>query len=168
MYYTISQISNHAIELFALAGLNGEVLLRNTSDAPPGPRLGGMDGTLMGNEWLEEHMTTGYEGEWFTKNRDNDEDAAIKDNTTSRFMNCQDPAAPPRPATTVTTAPTASVVGHLLCHCARACVAHLFRACVRGLTFLLYRGLPMNSFFAVYPGTGTIEMPFFPPFPPLL
>ena len=61
MYYTIGQLSNHAIELFALAGLNGEVLLRNTSDAPPAPRLGGLGGNLNGNEWLEEHMCGNFE-----------------------------------------------------------------------------------------------------------
>lgn len=41
----------------------------------------------MGNEWLEEHMVSGYQGGWFTMNPDFDEDASIGDNTTSRFMN---------------------------------------------------------------------------------
>ena len=46
-----------------------------------------MGGTLMGNEWLEEHMVHGYKGGWFTMNPGGDEDASIGDDTTSRFMN---------------------------------------------------------------------------------
>ena len=89
LYYTVGQLSNHAVELFALASLpGGEVLLRNTSNVPPAPgTLGGMGETLQGNEWLEEHMVEGYEGGWFTMNPGHDEDASITDNVTSRFMN---------------------------------------------------------------------------------
>ena len=50
-------------------------------------RLGGMGGNLIGNEWLEEHMVTGYSGGWYTQNPDNDEDASIGDNTSSRVLN---------------------------------------------------------------------------------
>ena len=47
LYYTLGQLSNHAVELFALLGLNGEILLSNSSDVPPtpggeGPQLRGM------------------------------------------------------------------------------------------------------------------------------
>lgn len=89
LYFTLGQLSNHAVELFALASLNGEVIVQNTSDLLPPPRssLQGMGGTLMGNEWLEEHMIRGYESGWFTLNPGNEEDASIMDNTTSRFMN---------------------------------------------------------------------------------
>eukprot|EP00937_MAST-01D_sp_MAST-1D-sp2_P000025 g25.t1 len=99
LYYTVGQLSNHAIELFALASLNGEILLRNASDTPPGPgpasaatatqrgQLRGMGGDLMGNEWLEEHLVEGYQGGWFTMNPGGDEDASIADDTTSRILN---------------------------------------------------------------------------------
>lgn len=89
LYFTLGQLSNHAVELFAFVGLNGEVFLQNSSDLPPdpGPSLQGMGGTLMGNEWLEEHMVTGYKGGWFTLNPGGEEDASISDNTTGRFMN---------------------------------------------------------------------------------
>ena len=88
LYYTVGQLSNHAPELFALAGLGrGEVLTANAADVPVAPRLGGMGGTLMGNEWLEEHMVSGYAGGWFTQNPGGEEDASVGDNTTSRFMN---------------------------------------------------------------------------------
>jgi hypothetical protein len=93
VYYTVGQLSNHAVELFALAGLNGEILLRNASDPIPEPhshgtaRLGGMGGNLIGNAWLEEHMVTGFEGGWFTLNPGGEEDASIADNTTSRWLN---------------------------------------------------------------------------------
>ena len=90
LYYTVGQLSNHAVELFALANLNGEVLLRNQSDLPPPPGPGrrlGMGANLTGNEWLEEHMVEGYEGGWFTQNPNHEEDASISDNVTSRFLN---------------------------------------------------------------------------------
>merc|ERR1712070_1178289 len=47
----------------------------------------GMGANLSGNEWLLEHMVTGYEGGWFTMNPGMEEDASIGDNATSRFMN---------------------------------------------------------------------------------
>ena len=78
LYYTVGQLSNHAVELFALSGMNGEILLRdeNNSPPPPGPvditntarRRLGMGGNLSGNEWLINHMRSGYEGGWFTMN----------------------------------------------------------------------------------------------------
>lgn len=37
VYYTVGQLSNHAVELWALAGLNGEVLLENSRNAQPTP-----------------------------------------------------------------------------------------------------------------------------------
>lgn len=37
LYYTVGQISNHAPELFAFAGMNGEILLRDSADKPPSP-----------------------------------------------------------------------------------------------------------------------------------
>ena len=97
IYFTLGQLSNHAIELFALAGLNGEILSQDPTDVPPAPGpgvlphgagpLGGMGGNLMGNEWLEEHMVRGYEGGWFTANPNWEEDASIGDDAHSRFMN---------------------------------------------------------------------------------
>jgi len=46
-----------------------------------------MGGNLSGNEWLLNHMRSGYQGGWFTQNPGNEEDASIGDNVTSRFMN---------------------------------------------------------------------------------
>ena len=77
LYYTVGQLSNHAVELFALSAMNGEVLLRDEDDLPPPPgpvnitnrrRRLGMGGNLSGNEWLINHMRRGYEGGWFTMN----------------------------------------------------------------------------------------------------
>ena len=78
LYYTVGQLSNHAVELFALSGMNGEILLRNEDNSPPPPgpvditntarRRLGMGGNLSGNEWLINHMRSGYEGGWFTMN----------------------------------------------------------------------------------------------------
>lgn len=93
LYYTVGQLTNHAVELFAFAGLNGEVLSRNPADQPPapGPGVGGMGGNLTGNEWLEEHMVRNYEGGWFTQNPGGDEDAAIADDVTSRYCMMHSP-----------------------------------------------------------------------------
>jgi len=94
-YYTIGQLSNHAVELFAMIGLNGEVINRNLSDVPPSPggtnetsdRLtNGMGACLIGNEWLEERLVHNFMGGWFTLNPDS-EDASISTDTTSRLMN---------------------------------------------------------------------------------
>lgn len=88
VYYTVGQLSNHAPELFALAALNGEALLQNESNPIPGPaNLEGMGGNLIGNEWLEEHLVTGYEGGWFTMNPGDEEDASVGTNSTSRMLN---------------------------------------------------------------------------------
>ena len=46
-----------------------------------------MGGTLIGNEWLEEHVVTGFEGGWFTMNPNDNEDASCSTNTTSRLLN---------------------------------------------------------------------------------
>lgn len=108
MYFTLGQITNHMTELFALKSLGGEILLENTSALPPrrmqmgsaiakqwgwlgrGPgqsRLKGMGNGLVGNEWLEEHMVTGYRGGWFTMNPGDEEDASIATSTRSRLLN---------------------------------------------------------------------------------
>jgi hypothetical protein len=46
-----------------------------------------MGGDLMGNEWLLEHLVEGYQGAWFTMNPGGEEDAAVFNNVTSRFLN---------------------------------------------------------------------------------
>lgn len=115
IYFTTGEITNHVIELWALVGLNGEIILRNLTDNPPPPRemlqqsqkmeqsqkmkqpqemdqsqgrlkIQGMGHKLVGNEWLEEHMVRNFMGSWFTQNPDS-EDASINDGTTSRWMN---------------------------------------------------------------------------------
>ena len=101
IYYTVHELTNHCVELHALSGLNGEILLRRKSDRPPLPGPGitssnrssvmrrrlGQGGDLKGNEWLLEHLVHGYEGAWFTLNPGGEEDAAVFDNVTSRFLN---------------------------------------------------------------------------------
>lgn len=108
MYYTVHELTNHCVELFAFLSMNGEVLLHRKNDVPPLPGPGslfstsaikrasskrqmrrnlGQGGDLKGNEWLLEHLVTGYEGAWYTNNPGFEEDAAIFDNVTSRFLN---------------------------------------------------------------------------------
>jgi len=98
LYFTIGQMTNHNPEVFALEGMNGEILLENRTNqpAPSGPsssfqrqhrRRLGMGGNLTGNGWLMEHLVHGYEGGWFTQNPNHNEDASIGNNVTSRFMN---------------------------------------------------------------------------------
>jgi len=103
MYYTTGELTNHVVELWALLGLNGEIINRDLSNNPPPPRgtmqqsqemeqpqgrmkLRGMGHRLIGNEWLEEHVIRNFKGSWFTL-LPNGEDASIEDNTTSRWMN---------------------------------------------------------------------------------
>ena len=90
MYYTLGQMTNHMVELFALKSLRGEILL--TPPPPPqtraeadDPVVGseGMAG-IIANEWLEEHMVDGYTGAWFTLNPGDEEDASVGDDTASR------------------------------------------------------------------------------------
>ena len=108
IYYTVHELTNHCVELFAFLSMNGEIFLRRKGDVPPLPGPGslfnevmsdktsvsrqrhrnlGQGGDLKGNEWLLEHLVTGYEGAWYTSNPGGDEDAAIFDNVTSRFLN---------------------------------------------------------------------------------
>mmetsp|Transcript_7851 Transcript_7851/g.27432 ORF Transcript_7851/g.27432 Transcript_7851/m.27432 type:complete len:667 (-) Transcript_7851:588-2588(-) len=96
MYYTIGQLSNHAVEFSALKNLAGaEVFTATPSQQPPplGPGFGaaapwrGMGDDLSGNEWLETHAVTGFRGGWFTMNPAGEQDAAVADDTTSRFVN---------------------------------------------------------------------------------
>lgn len=108
IYYTVHELTNHCVELFAFLSLNGEIFLRRTNDRPPLPGPGvfsgnivnnqervdrqirrklGQGGDLKGNEWLLEHLVTGYEGAWYTNNPGGEEDAAIFNNDTSRFLN---------------------------------------------------------------------------------
>lgn len=108
MYFTLGQMTNHMAELFALKSLGGEILLENSSALPPAHtvlavadnnleaeaigrrtdlKVEGMGNGLVGNEWLEEHMVTGYRGGWFTMNPGDDEDASIADSTSSRMLN---------------------------------------------------------------------------------
>ena len=108
IYYTVHELTNHCVELFAFLSMNGEVFLRRKGNVPPlpGPGLSfkeemsnkasltrlrhrnlGQGGDLKGNEWLLEHLVTGYEGAWYTSNPGGEEDAAIYDNVTSRFLN---------------------------------------------------------------------------------
>jgi len=89
LYYTCGQISNHAVDFFGMAGLNGEILLADKNDTKPlpGPGLKGMGADLMGDEWLEEHVREGYKGGWYTRNPGGEGDASVGDNVTGRFMN---------------------------------------------------------------------------------
>ena len=98
----MGQMTNHMTELFALKSLGDEILLENSSAVPPAQtqhrdsavlaggdraQVEGMGNGLVGNEWLEEHMVTGYRGGWFTLNPGDDEDASIADSTSSRLLN---------------------------------------------------------------------------------
>jgi hypothetical protein len=84
-------------ELFALKSLGNEVLGADPNNVPPTTAAGGlaaarvgsegMGNALVANEWLEEHMVTGYEGGWFTLNPGDDEDASISTDTSSRLLN---------------------------------------------------------------------------------
>ena len=100
MYFTIGQITNHMTELFALKSMGGEILGDDPKNLPPtadaltatarggvGVGTTGMGNGLVANEWLEEHMVSGYQGGWFTLNPGDDEDASIATDTSSRLLN---------------------------------------------------------------------------------
>jgi hypothetical protein len=72
LYYTIRELSDHAVELYALKSLNGEIF-------PTGPG--------MGPPWLWEHLNTGYKAAWYSPFKDQTADASIVMNGFSRWIN---------------------------------------------------------------------------------
>ena len=69
IYYTVRELSNHVVEMWALRSLRDEIFVK-------GP--GG------GYSWLQEHLETDYIRAWFATNW---KDAAIITNGTSRWNN---------------------------------------------------------------------------------
>mmetsp|Transcript_6595 Transcript_6595/g.14622 ORF Transcript_6595/g.14622 Transcript_6595/m.14622 type:complete len:538 (+) Transcript_6595:1667-3280(+) len=64
LYYTMEQMSNHAIDLAAFAQLQGRILLVNVTDGPSQDRSGGH---LAANAWVTEHLANSrYAADWWT------------------------------------------------------------------------------------------------------
>jgi hypothetical protein len=72
LYYTIRELSDHTVELYALKSLGTEIF-------PFGP--GG------GTPWLWEHLNTGYKAAWYSPSKDQTADASIVMNGFSRWIN---------------------------------------------------------------------------------
>ena len=72
LYYTIRELSDHTVELYALKSLGTEIF-------PSGP--GG------GTPWLWEHLNTGYKAAWYSPSKDQSADASIVMNGFSRWIN---------------------------------------------------------------------------------
>lgn len=72
IYYTVRELSNHVVEMWALRSLGSEVF----SDGPGG-----------GDPWLREHLVSGYQPAWREKLSEGESDAAIKQTGLSRWHN---------------------------------------------------------------------------------
>ncbi|MCX8052774.1 MAG: DUF6067 family protein [Armatimonadetes bacterium] len=72
IYYTVRELSNHCVELWALRSLGDEIF---------------MDGSGGGDPWLREHLVSNYTPAWVQKLSDTDTDAAIATTGLSRWHN---------------------------------------------------------------------------------
>jgi len=72
IYYTVRELSNHITEIWALRSLGYEVLA---------------DGAGGGYQWLQEHMVSNYNVQWYTHLGNGEVDAAIMNAGESRWYN---------------------------------------------------------------------------------
>ena len=72
IYYTVRELSNHCVELWALRSLGDEIL---------------MDGPGGGEPWLREHLVSHYQPAWVQKLSENETDAAVATTGLSRWHN---------------------------------------------------------------------------------
>jgi hypothetical protein len=72
IYYTVRELSNHAVELWALRSLDYEVF----TDGPGG-----------GGAWLREHLVSNYKPAWHTTLPSGEVDQAITETGLSRWLN---------------------------------------------------------------------------------
>ncbi|MBE7557493.1 hypothetical protein HS125_00515 [bacterium] len=72
IYYTVRELSNHAVELWALRSLGHEIIA---------------DGSAGGFSWLQEHLVSGYRPSLVPSYGEHDCDAAIVTTGMSRWLN---------------------------------------------------------------------------------
>jgi hypothetical protein len=85
IYYTVRELSNHVVEMWALRSLGGEVFRTGGvsiyTDPDPTAK------PALGYAWLREHLVTGYEPAWRTALGNGELDAAIAQQGLSRWHN---------------------------------------------------------------------------------
>jgi len=85
-YYTIRELSSHAVELYALLSLQGEVVL-DRDPYPEWPTFC-LDWDCHGGAaWLHEHVATNYSACWQQPLADGEVDAAVCDTGVLRWFN---------------------------------------------------------------------------------
>lgn len=75
LYYTVRELSSHAVELWALRALGGEIVIRSR-------------GRATGHVWLREHLRENYTAAWHEVLASGEVDAAVQTPAfTSRWDN---------------------------------------------------------------------------------
>ena len=86
-YYTVRELSNHAVELFALKALDGEVLADTDPYTIPQPGYCQEWDCHGGAAFLHQHLVSHYTECWQQQLPDGQIDAAVCDEGTGRFLN---------------------------------------------------------------------------------
>jgi len=85
IYYTVRELSNHVVEMWALRSLGDEVFKTGGVDIFHDPDA--LAKPCKGYSWLREHLVTGYETAWRVNLGNGDFDAAIQMQPLSRWHN---------------------------------------------------------------------------------
>ncbi len=85
IYYTVRELSNHVVEMWALRSLGDEVFKTGGVDIFNAPEP--LAHPCTGYSWLREHLVTGYEAAWRVNFGNGDFDAAVRMQPLSRWHN---------------------------------------------------------------------------------
>jgi hypothetical protein len=86
-YYTIRELTNHAVELYALKALQGEVLTSGDPYTIPQAGYNHAWDTHGGGAYLHEHLIDDYVSCWQQGLANGETDASVCDSGTSRWFN---------------------------------------------------------------------------------